>query len=508
MSSNEEQCRPRSWRSGVEHKYKLCGGKESIGHDSVWNLRPKIATSDSSALAASEYWWAVPYEGGGGPIFISGIDTTGRIEPTNATTINGHKAEVYCIDFSKLDGNLLASGGDDGNVCIWRLDHEDSTLADKLPLSKLKEPTGIREVLFHSTVANAVLSATVDGRLGLWDLQKDDNAARTWDLEQSINCLDLNYDGTLVISSCRDRCARITDLRTDTQQVLERPHGDSSRIFKAKFIHNRGHDFILSTGPSVSTTGREVALFDLRKGSNEALFRRLVDGQNGALMPFYYEEFGVVWLFGRGDTTVRQFEINATAKSSDEAFFPGLDFRCGSPHTGAAQLPGRSLDVKKLEIARFKRLTASTVETVSFTIPRSAELKEFFNDDVFDMTRSSDPAIDSLTNFLPPQISNDDDSTILPLVDASPRLISLRPDGMPLLSERPVEEKVLNTQKINTQRKIEQDQHAHDQAQFEKLASLANQFEKYQPNNSMGARKGVDSLVVDGNEVDDDEWDD
>mmetsp|Transcript_6144 Transcript_6144/g.20041 ORF Transcript_6144/g.20041 Transcript_6144/m.20041 type:complete len:161 (-) Transcript_6144:267-749(-) len=91
---------------------------------------------------------------------------------------------------------------------------------------------------------------------------------------------------------------------------------------------------------------------------------------------------------------------------------------------------------------------------------------------------------------------------------APPKLTSLRPEGMPLLSEKEVEAVVLNTQIVKEKLKVEKQQKQDDTKTYERLTALANQYEKYQPNHSLGAKKGVDAAVIDGGEVDDDEWDD
>ncbi|CAM9536412.1 unnamed protein product [Discosporangium mesarthrocarpum] len=56
---------------------------------------------------------------------------------------------------------------------------------------------------------------------------------------------------------------------------------------------------------------------------------------------------------------------------------------------------GDALDVGAVEVARVLRLTTATVEPVSFFLPRSNNLKDFFQDDVYRPVRSADACLSS-----------------------------------------------------------------------------------------------------------------
>lgn len=465
-----------SWSSRVEHKFKFLNVSECTGHESIFNLKPKIGTSDTAVIACSDKYWAVPYVGGGGPVFISKIDAKGKVEPDNRG-VNGHKAECYCVAFSPHDGSRMATAGDDGCVVLWDCD-TSSTLGNVG-----SHRSGAREVVFHPTASGILASISTDGELIVWDSSSSVNKFET-SLGVSSGSLDFNYDGSLLLSCCRDKTMRCVDPRSSTTAWECSPH-DLPRSFRAKWVDD---NLVVSCGPA-KRGGREIVMIDTRK-PDQLLKTRHVDSSNGALLPFYSEEAKVLWVFGRGDTTVRHYEIKDLT--------PGLEWRTSSePHAGVAALPTRALDVDSLEIARFLRLSPSTVETVSYKVPRTEELKQYFNDDIYPVegVRSAEPAIDA--------------ESWLEGNNAKPKLVSLRDQSnKPLLSERVVEEKTLNTEIVNKRLAEEHDQKQQDSETYARLTKLANVYEKYQPNNSMGARPGVDAVTIDGDEVADDEWDD
>jgi len=397
--------RPTSFRSGVAHKFKFLTGQEKINHDCVYNLRPKILTSDTSPMACSETWFAVPYEGGGGPVFVSKVDACGKVEPTTEAVVNGHKGPVYSVDFSPFHHDVLATGGDDAKVNVWNLktgDPQDAT-------QQLLEGThthGVRDVAFHPSVASALASTAADGDAILWNVETS-QVARKWKLGVGSSCLDWSYDGSLLLASCRDRKLRAYDLRASNGDALAfeiEPHPGSSKSFRAKSAFVGGINYIVSAGNPARKGGREVVALDLRSSAKEApLLSKAVDSQNGAMLPHFDDTTGILWLWGRGDTTVRHIELKGGDDDSTMLSMTlGHEFRTGSaagPHVGFAAMPARALDVANLQVAKFLRLTSTTVESVAFTLPRTPELKAYFNDDVYGDARTREPATD-LTKWL------------------------------------------------------------------------------------------------------------
>jgi hypothetical protein len=312
-----------TFRSKVEHKYAYVYGKDRVSHNSLFDLKPRVSSSDSPLIACSEEYFAVPYDGGGGPVFLSKVDATGKVEQAQATAqcVNGHKAEVLSIKFSPFDPKLFATAGDDQVVQVWTVNEDDLSASVG---TKLGSHAGAaKELAFHPLASNVVLSAARSFR-AVWG-------------------------------------PAVGDGRT-----------------------------MLSCGPARSG-GREIVVFDSRDVS-KPLFTKFVDAATGALMPHYCPETNCLWVWGRGDMNVRHYEVDASASSASDALFQAVEWRSTSklPQVGFAALPRRCLDVQNLETARFLRLTNSTVETASFYVPRTDELKTFFNDVSFPSASKSE----------------------------------------------------------------------------------------------------------------------
>jgi coronin-1B/1C/6 len=68
-------------------------------------------------IAASTKFFATPWKGGGGPVFVSRLDKLGKVEP-NPHLLLGHKAPVLDLAFYPFDDTVLATGGDDALIKV------------------------------------------------------------------------------------------------------------------------------------------------------------------------------------------------------------------------------------------------------------------------------------------------------------------------------------------------------------------------------------------------------
>ncbi|XP_014672225.1 PREDICTED: coronin-1C-like [Priapulus caudatus] len=112
-----------------------------------------------------------------------------------------------------------------------------------------------------------------------------------------------------------------------------------------------------------------------------------IDNSNAVLFPFYDADTNVIYLVGKGDCTIRYFEI------TDE--FPYCHFinlyQSTEPQRGIGMMPKRGCDVNINEISRFYKLhTKGLCEVIHMTVPRKSEL---FQDDLYPDTAGDIPSL-------------------------------------------------------------------------------------------------------------------
>lgn len=93
------------------------------------------------------------------------------------------------------------------------------------------------------------------------------------------------------------------------------------------------------------------------------------------------------FVLGRGGSGIKYYELGDGDASTGTAL-PSIHFcheykAVGDPLSGLAVLPPQSLDIARVEVARLLRLTATSVEPVSLMLPRSGDLKDYFQDDIY-----------------------------------------------------------------------------------------------------------------------------
>jgi len=135
---------------------------------------------------------------------------------------------------------------------------------------------------------------------------------------------------------------------------------------------------------------RQLKIWDSRKMGE--LSSQDIDQAAGVIMPFYDEDVNVLYLAGKGDGNIRYYEI----VDEDPWQFSIGDFKTNTPCRGVAMLPKRVCRTADCEVTRMLKLCTSSVEPLSFIIPRKSEL---FQADLYPDCRSNKAALKAADFF-------------------------------------------------------------------------------------------------------------
>ncbi|XP_053755158.1 coronin-1A-like [Panthera pardus] len=148
----------------------------------------------------------------------------------------------------------------------------------------------------------------------------------------------------------------------------------------------------------------------LQKHLEEPLSLQELDTSSGVLLPFFDPDTNIVYLCGKGDSSIRYFEI-----TSEAPYLHYLSmFSSKESQRGMGYMPKRGLEVNKCEIARFYKLHERRCEPIAMTVPRKSDL---FQEDLYPPTAGPDAAL-TAEEWLKGQ-------------DAGPLLISLKDGYVP-----------------------------------------------------------------------------
>lgn len=495
-------CSERSSRVSEKYatlqKYKNMYGVENTKNLTYFNLKPVTSASDSAMIAASESYWAVPYHGGGGPVYASSHAAYGKVEP-NCALINGHRAAVLDLAFSPFQPSVLATASSDCSSRLWRLPEDPRTpitsMGDADAIATLKgHNNSVRTINFSPTVESLLCTTAADMTVRLWDASVGREVANL-DLGLTegsfVHNVSFSYDGTLLSAAGKDKKVRLVDPRASPSAavvaVVESARNSLHRNTRALICSRGASSSCVLTTSSNDSGSRLLQLWDPRALSGEPLATQQIDNGSSMLYPMYDESSGVCFVAGKGNTNVRYFELLFLQEGSVSCERAN-EFNSSEPINGLCLLPRRVCDVRWVEAARVYKLGSSSVTPISFVVPRASYLKDYFQDDLYPPVRSLKPA-GSMSEWLAGRATFE------------PSLESLKPADMPALSEKP-EEKVVKSRptSVDFRKALDESEDRNRQAQqtlarFTELAMTTNKATK------------VDAELVEDSDSDRD-WDD
>nr|XP_055055409.1 uncharacterized protein coro1cb isoform X1 [Misgurnus anguillicaudatus] len=368
---------------------------QAVKNDQCYDdIRVSRVTWDSAFCAVNPKFVAIIVEASGGgaflvlpqqkPLVSDSCLQTGRIDKAYPT-VCGHTGPVLDIDWCPHNDHVIASGSEDCTVMVWQIPENGLT-------SPLSEPAVVLEghskrvgiVTWHPTARNVLLSAGCDNLIIIWNVGTGEAMINLEDMHPDvIFSVCWSRNGSLICTACKDKKVRVVDPRKGKIIAEKDKAHEGARPMRAIFLADGN---IFTTGFS-RMSERQLALWN-PKNMEEPISVHEMDTSNGVLLPFYDPDTNVVYLCGKGDSSIRYFEI------TDEAPYVHYlnTFSSKEPQRGMGYMPKRGLDVNKCEIARFYKLHERKCEPIIMTVPRKSDL---FQDDLYPDTAGPDPALEA-----------------------------------------------------------------------------------------------------------------
>lgn len=345
------------------------------------NIRITKNSWDSNFCAINPKFIAIVIEAaGGGAFLVLPLCKTGRIDVSHPM-VAGHRGPVLDIAWCPFNDNVIASASEDGVVRCWQI--PDGGLVRPLvdPAVELighQRRAGL--LAWHPSANNILLSAGADCKVIIWNVGVGEIVAQM-DHPDLIYYCSWSWDGSRLVTTCKDKKIRVFDPRTGELDQEGDGH-EGAKPQRAIYLRN---NLILTTGFS-RMSERQYALRG-ETGLNDPIVLETLDTSNGVMFPFYDPDVNLLYLCAKGDSNIRYFEI------TDEPPFVHYisTYQSTEPQRGIGMMPKRGCDVHQCEIARFFKLhSRGLVEVISFTVPRKSEL---FQDDLYPNTAGDTPAL-------------------------------------------------------------------------------------------------------------------
>ncbi|KFY16089.1 hypothetical protein V491_05444, partial [Pseudogymnoascus sp. VKM F-3775] len=302
-----------------------------------------------------------------------------------------------------FNDRVIASGSDDGKVFIWQVPNGFSLSSDAeepedvAPVSKLTgHSRKVGQVLFNPAAENILASASGDYTIKLWDVETG-NSPLTLKHGDIVQSLSWSADGTMMVTTSRDKKLRVWDVRQERPAHEVAGHSGAKN---SRAVWMGEHNRIATTGFS-KMSDRQMALWDVGAPQEPIGGFTILDSISGVCMPFWDDGTQCLYLAGKGDGNIRYFEYE------NDKFEFLSEYKSGDPQRGLAFMPRRGINLHENEVMRaYKTVNDSYIEPISFVVPRRAEV---FQSDIYPPAVGSKPGVSasewlSGKSALPPKI--------------------------------------------------------------------------------------------------------
>ncbi|XP_055618573.1 coronin-7 isoform X3 [Toxorhynchites rutilus septentrionalis] len=320
-------------------------------------------------IAASAAFIAFNWEHAGSSLAVLPIDDCGRKSKT-MPLLHAHSDTVTYLDFSPFHDGLLATGSQDCLVKVWHIPEKglESSISNPECTFSTKQRR-VETVGFHPT-ADCLLYSTAVGCVTLWDLTSQQESFSNNQHPEVIQSLSWKQDGALCATSCKDKMVRILDPRAETPIMMIAESHQSIKDSRVVWLGDQNR--ILTTGFDAARL-RQVLIRDLRNFSTPEKTLEL-DCSTGILMPLYDPDTNMLFLAGKGDTTITYLEVT----DKDPYLIEGIR-HSGEQTKGACLVPKRALRVMEGEVNRIMQLTSNSVIPIMYQVPRKT-YRDFHGD--------------------------------------------------------------------------------------------------------------------------------
>ncbi|XP_052850062.1 coronin-7 isoform X4 [Drosophila gunungcola] len=385
-------------------------GHKSTHIENLRNLSRQIP-GECNGFHANQERVAVPLSGPGGKIAIFELSRPGRLpDGVIPSLVNG--SNIMDFQWDPFDAQRLAVACDDGIVKLWHIEAGGLSEPTNTPAGELTAHLDkIYFIRFHPLAADVLLTASYDMTIKLWDLRTMSEKCSLSGHTDQIFDFAWSPCGRLGATVCKDGKIRVYNPRKSETPIREGNGPVGTRGARITWALE-GH-YIVCTGFD-KVSERQISVYNAQKLS-APLNTASLDVSPSILIPFYDEDSSTLFVTGKGDSTIYCYEI-----TDEEPYIcPLSHHRCTSLHQGLSFLTKNHCDVASVEFSKAYRLTNTTIEPLSFTVPRIKS--ELFQDDLFPPTRITWSATLSAEDWF---ASND---------KAAPK-VSLKPEGMETLS--------------------------------------------------------------------------
>merc|ERR1712188_204934 len=208
---------------------------------------------------------------------------------------------------------------------------------------------------FNPTANNVVATSSADYTVKVWDVETGSANLSITGHSEMIQCLDWNRNGSLMLTTSKDKQFRLIDPRAQNI-VSTHPSHVGVKGSRCLFLGSTGKICTVGFG---RTSDRQICIYDERDLSTK-IVSQTIDTASGILMPFFDNDTNMLYLAGKGDGNIRYYEM-----TNDKPFLHFLsEYKSNTPQLGMAFRPKTACNVSVCEVASCLKVVNTAGEPI------------------------------------------------------------------------------------------------------------------------------------------------
>jgi len=378
--TSQAKANGRASKFGRVTKFKHLKGTPLHKSQHFENLKnlSKSVSAECDIIHANTKRVAIPLSGPGGKVGVFEVENAGRIpDGVVPCLINGSTVMDFAWD--PFNEAKLVCVTEDGSMNIWVIPEGGLKEQVNEPEKKIVAHGDKVSIIKFNPIAQGIIAtAAYDFSIKIWNLSADNEEKIILNGHaDQIYAFDWSQCGRFIATSCKDGKVRIYNPRKSSTPIVE--GGNIVPKKGSRIVWTLDGEFLVVTG-FTKQSERTITVYrtnDLKKMSNETL-----NVSPAVLVPFYDEDSSTLFLNGKGENSLYAYEVALDPPH----LFALSPFKSPNSSQGFGFLRNKNaMNVREIEFARAYRLTNTTIEPVSFTVPRVKST--YFQDDLFPPTR-------------------------------------------------------------------------------------------------------------------------
>jgi len=227
---------------------------------------------------------------------------------------------------------------------------------------------------WHPTAINVLATSSWDKTIKLWNVATAE-CVQTYDsLKENTLSMAFNADGSVLATTTKSKLMKLFDPRVPEKCIAEFECCGGAKSSKVFWAEAAGY---LGVTCFNKMAKRKLRIWDIKMLDGKPVMEDVIDQQTSVLMPFFDTDTNILFTAGKGDGNVSYYQI-----TEGKGYKHISAYRSPEPQKGGCWVPKRALDTSKCEVARFLKITRTSVIPLSFCVPRKTGA-DVFQEDIY-----------------------------------------------------------------------------------------------------------------------------